>query len=51
MGGSGDKCRKVKCVGGALEVVGISAERSNVQKVCRRCIGGGGNRCRKVKCV
>ena len=39
-----DKCRKVKCievrrryVGGEREVVGISAERSNVCEVRMRC--------------
>ena len=32
-GGGGDKCRKVKCAGGAWEVVGISAERSSAQEV------------------
>ena len=39
-GGGGDKCRKVKCAGGAQEVVGISAEKSNACKVCKRCTGG-----------
>ena len=39
-GGGGDKCRKVKCTGGAREVVGISAERSNVWEVCGRCAAG-----------
>ena len=34
----GDKCRKVKCMGGAWEVY-------------RRCAGGGGDKCRKVKCT
>ena len=51
-------------MGGAWEVVGISAERSNawdevgqmqkganVWEVCRRCAGDGGNKCRKVKCM
>ena len=32
-GGGGDKCRKVKCAGGAREVVGISAERSSAREV------------------
>ena len=36
-GDGGDKCRKVKCTGGAWEVVGISTERSTAQEVCRRC--------------
>ena len=35
-GGGGDKCRKVECARGAQEMVGISAERSNVQEVHRR---------------
>ena len=30
-------------------MVRISAERSTVQEVCRRCTGGGGDKCRKVK--
>ena len=40
-----------RCVGGAQEVVGISAERSSAQEVVGRCVGGGGDKCRKVKCV
>ena len=40
VGGGGDECRKVKCARGALEVVGISAERSNVWEVCGRCAAG-----------
>ena len=74
-GGCGDKCIKVKCMGGvwevrgrcvrgAQEVVGISAERSSAWEVHRswwgyvqkdqvhgRCTGGGRDKCRKVKCT
>ena len=49
--GGGGKCRKVKCPEGAREVVGISAERTNVREVCGRCVAGGEDKCRKVKCV
>ena len=51
VGGGGDKCRKVMCMGGVLEVVGISAERSSVWEVVGRCAGGRGDKCRKVKCA
>ena len=40
-----------KCVGGAQEMVGISAERSSTREVLGRCVGGGGDKCRKVKCT
>ena len=39
--GGGDKCIKVKCAGGVLEVVGIKV----------KCTGGGGDKCIKVKCM
>ena len=39
------------CMGGVQEVVGINAERLNVQEVHGRCAGDGGDKCRKVKCA